>query len=141
MPKFSDPNVKTIFDTYNKYQRKQLLELRRIIFAAHKELKTKEYLIETLKWNQPAYLMKGSSTIRLGISKSSTDTVSLFFNCKSKIIETVKEVFNDNCECIGNREIVFSINDELPEDDIKTIIQLGLQYHSLKKLPMLGLTL
>jgi len=97
-------------------------------------------LQQTLKWNQPSYLIKGGSTIRLGVSKSSDDTISIFFNCKSKIIETVKEVFSNNFECVGNREIVFSINDELPEDDIKTIIQLGLQYHSLKKLPMLGLS-
>jgi len=34
MSKFSDPNVKAVFDAYNKRQKKKLLELRRIIFAA-----------------------------------------------------------------------------------------------------------
>jgi len=140
MTKFLDPNIKVVFNTYPKQQKKKLLELRKLIFNAHKELKGKEPLIETLKWNQPSYLIKGGSTIRLGVSKSSDDTVSIFFNCKSKIIETVKEVFSDNFDYVDNREIVFSINDELPEDDIKTIVQLGLQYHSLKKLPLLGLS-
>ena len=73
----------------------------------------------------------------------SPHTVSVYFNCKTTLVGTFKEVYRDTFVYAGNREIVFQVSDnsslkELPMLELKACISIALRYHQVKHLPLLG---
>lgn len=92
---------------------------------------------ETLKWGEPAFLNKNGSTIRIDYKKHSPDNIYLFFNCKTKLVETYKELFFDVFHFEKNRAIALKIDQKLPTE-LETCIRLALSYHRLKHLTLLG---
>lgn len=131
-------NVSEVFNAYPKAIREKLLQLRQLILDSavknHKELK----LEETLKWGEPSYLIKGGSTIRMNHIKSNPDKYALYFHCKTKLVDTFRELYSDTLIFDGNRAIIFNINDELSVKEVKRCIALSLNYHNIKHLPLLG---
>lgn len=95
-------------------------------------------LEETLKWGELAFSCRGGSTIRIGWSDDKPDRYALYFNCNSKLVETFRTVYSDLFEFEGNRALVFSAGDTLPEPALGHCVELALRYHRLKHLPLLG---
>ncbi|HIO96460.1 MAG TPA: DUF1801 domain-containing protein [Leucothrix sp.] len=127
------------FHTYPTDIAVELMHLRQIIFEVSKELKLND-LEETLKWDQPSYLTKKGSTIRVDWKKtSSSDQFAMYFNCKTKLIDTFKEIYPDDFKYEGNRAIVFKLHQTLPVEKLKVCIELSLTYHSIRHLPLLGI--
>jgi hypothetical protein len=114
---FKNNKVEEKFSTYPTKIREKLLDLRQLIFDVATEHKIQN-IEETLKWNEPSYLSKLGSTIRI--------------NCKTKIVPTFRKLFNDRFAFIGNREIEFSINDNIDFKALKYCILLSLTYHQKK---------
>jgi len=137
-PAFKEMSVKDVFDSYPAVPAKKLLFLRALIFKVATEIGI-EALEETLKWGEPSYLSKNGSTIRLAWRQSRPHQYGIFFNCKTSLIETFKEVFGDALSYEGNRAILFDINDDVPINTLKHCIELSLRYKNIKHLPLLGL--
>ena len=93
---------------------------------------------ETLKWGEPSYVTKGGSTVRIGWKQSNPHQYAMYFHCKTKLIDTFREIYGDTFTFEGNRAIVFDENDDIPANELKHCILLSLTYKSRKHLPMLG---
>ena len=132
-----DDSVKEKFDRYPEAARKQLLKVRAIIYDIAKEESLGE-LVENLKWNEPSYLSKQGSAIRIDWKEKSPSTFSIYVNCKTSLIDTFREIYQDTFVFSGNREIIFQIDDELPLAELKACISMALRYQKIKNLPLLG---
>lgn len=138
MNTIENKEVRKVFDNYPKEIRKKLMLLRKLVIDTASETEGVTSLEETLKWGEPSYLTKGGSTIRMDWKKSKPEQYAMYFNCKTKLVDTFKERYKDEFKYEGNRAIVFHINDAIPVSELKHCILLALTYHSIKNLPMLG---
>lgn len=124
---FENLTVERIFNTYSSDAKKKLLEIRQLIFDTNKELSSSEKIIESLKWNQPTYTAKEGTPIR--IDTFGTDKIAIFFHFQTNIIEQFREMFSDSLEFSKNRAIVLTLTEDIPKNDLKLCIQMGLTYH------------
>jgi hypothetical protein len=124
-------------ESYPDYIAERMLIIREMIYA-QADLLDINKLEETLKWGQVSYLAKQGSTIRLGYNASQEGQFSLFFNCKSLLIETFKTLYPDAFHYVGNREIRFSVDQPLPEKELQHCLRMALTYHKIKNRPLLG---
>jgi hypothetical protein len=138
MGKIGNLEVAEVFNHYPKNIRKKLMLLRQLVLDTASECKDSDSLEETLKWGEPSYLIKNGSTIRMDWKNSAPDQFAIYFHCKTKLVDTFKELYGDTFKFEGNRAIVFHKNDEIPIDEVKHCILLSLTYHDRKHLPMLG---
>jgi hypothetical protein len=137
------------FTTYPENITKQLLMIREIIFniAMQEQLGEVE---ETLKWGEPSYKTKFGSPIRLAYKGNSDQQFCVYFNCNTILVSTFKEIFPDTFHFVGNREITFSINNQMcekgksdllvafPMVELRVCITMALRYHKIKHLPLLN---
>jgi len=130
--------VNAVFDHYPVSIQEKLIYLRSLVLETALETDGVSSIEETLKWGEPSYLAKGGSTIRLGWNKSKPNQYVLYFHCKTKLVDTFKELYSELLKFDGNRAIVFNVNDEVPSDELRHCISLSLTYHRIKHLPMLG---
>lgn len=138
MRNFKNSHVAEIFNAYPKQIRKKLLFLRQLIFDTASETEGVDEIEETTKWGEPSYLAKGGSTIRMKWKSSSPTQYAMYFHCKTKLVDTFKELYRDKFNFEGNKAIIFDKQDKVPVEELKHCIALSLTYHSRKKLPMLG---
>ena len=138
MTKILNPVVLKKFESYPPDARKALLQLRDYIYDIAKENALDKQLEECIKWGQPSYLVPKGSTLRIDQLNSEPNNVAIFFNCKSKLVETIKEIYSDVFLYIDNRAILININKEIPVKELKHCIKLALTYHKIKHLPLLG---
>jgi len=134
-----NPEVTEIFNNYPANMRQNLRFLRKLILETASETEGVNQLEETLKWGEPSYLTNGGSTIRIDWKKSKPDQYMMYFNCKTKLVDTFRELFRNEFLFEGNRSIIFEDGDEIPINELKLCISLSMTYHSRKHLPMLGL--
>lgn len=139
MSTIQNRDVAAVFDNYPDEIREKLLFLRKLVLETAEENKNIKTIEETLKWGEPSYLVKGGSTIRMDWKQSSPDQYAMYFNCKTKLVDTFRERYKDEFQYEGNRAIVFHKDDAIPVNELKHCIQLPLNYHSIKNLPMLGI--
>ncbi|MFT6925203.1 MAG: hypothetical protein ACJAZP_000783 [Psychromonas sp.] len=95
-------------------------------------------ITETLKWGEPSYVSKIGSTIRIDWKDKYPDQYCIYFNCKTSLIETFKEVYGDTFAYEGNRAIVFKINQVVPYKELAHCISMSLRYKKIKHLDLLG---
>ena len=132
MTKFQNELVKERFNFYPKNIRKKLLFLRQLIFETASSTKGVGQLEETLKWGEPSYVTSqtnSGSTIRIDWKKSSPNQYAMYFNCKSTLVDTFKEIHGDLFKYGGNRSIIFDENDTIPVDALADCIAIALTYH------------
>jgi len=134
----SDQKVKEIFSNYPKSVQRQMLHLRELVLIAASEIEGLENLEETLKWGEPSYLTKHGSTVRMDWKEKNPEQFALYFKCTSQLVPTFKTIYKNKFEFEGNRAIVFKLNDEMPDAELKHCISLALTYHKRKHLPLLG---
>jgi len=121
------PKAKSVFN-----------DVRKIIISVAKESVGLDNTTETLKWGEPSYLADGGSTVRMKWTEKEPERFSLYFNCNSILVETFKELYQDEFTFDGNRAISFPMNTKLPAAALKHCISMSMQYHKLKKRPLLG---
>ena len=137
-PKFENIKVSEVFDGYPDAQCEKLLFLRQLIFETASEMGIDD-LEETLKWGEPSYLTKHGSTVRIAWRKSQPTQYGIFFNCKTTLVDTFREVYREQFTFEDNRAIVFKMDDDVPVSELKHCIALSFTYHKVKHLPMLGI--
>lgn len=138
MNKIENSKVAEAFNNYPKHMRQKLMLLRQLVLDTASECGVDGMLVETLKWGEPSYLVKSGSTIRMDWKSSMPNQYAMYFHCKTKLVDTFKELYGDILKVEGNRAIVFHQDDEIPIDEVKHCILLSLTYHDIKHLPMLG---
>jgi len=130
--------VKRVFDNYPKDVEEKLLHLRELVISTAMEIEGLGKLEETLKWGEPSYLTKYGSTIRIDWKKKSPMIYGMYFKCTSKLVPTFKLLYQDKFAYENSRAILFNLNDDLAEKELKQCISLALRYHKVKQLPLLG---
>ncbi|MEO8415939.1 MAG: DUF1801 domain-containing protein [Ginsengibacter sp.] len=139
LPIQTSPEVEIVFNKYPGIVRKKIVNLRRLVLAAANEIQGIKGIQEILKWGEPSYIVEGGSTIRIDWKKKTPDQYAIYFKCTSKLVPTFKMVYKDTFIYEGHRAIVFQMNDEIPEVELKSCLTAALMYHKVKHLPMLGL--
>ena len=129
--------VSAVYNSYPQKMRESLLYLRELIYEVASDEEDEISIEETLKWNEPSYLTPNGSTIRLAWRKSKPEEYGIFFNCKTKLIPTFRELFSDRFSFEGDRAILFKIDDKIAIKELKYCILLSLTYHCRKHLTML----
>ena len=130
--------MKNTFRLYPPQIQSKLLYLRQLIFEVASENKEIGAIVETLKWGEPSYLAKNGSTIRIAWKKTQPHEYAIYFNCKTSLVETFKEIYNDTFSYDGNRAIIFDADQPIPATQLKHCFLLSLTYHRIKHLPLLG---
>ena len=132
------PEVASILRSYPKPVKKKLLFLRDLIIETASVIGEISKIEETLKWGEPSYLAKNGSTIRIDWKERNPNQYAMYFHCKTKLVDTYRELYKDIFKFEGNRAIVFTMQSRIPVKELKHCIELPLTYHSRKHLPMLG---
>ena len=130
--------VKDSFSNYPKPVRNKLAFLRQLVFETASEIDSIEVLEETFKWGEASYVTKNGSTIRMDWKPKNPDQYCLYFNCKTKLVDTFKELYKDTFKFDGNRAIIFNSDEEIPIIELQHCIRLSLTYHKIKNIPLLG---
>ncbi|MGD8569437.1 MAG: DUF1801 domain-containing protein [Gammaproteobacteria bacterium] len=139
MDNIKNTEVAKVFKNYPTPIRKKVMFLRQLVLDTASETKGVGEVEETLKWGEPSYVTRSGSTVRLGWKKSTPHQYAIYFHCKTRLVDTFRELYRDTFKFEGNRAIVFSEDDEIPADELKHCISLSLTYHIRKHLPMLGI--
>jgi len=134
----TNPQATQIFEKYPEKVQAQMLRLRELILSTASEIERLDELEETLKWGEPSYLTKYGSTVRMDWKEKNPDQYAMYFKCTSKLVPTFKKLYSEIFTFEGDRAIVFKLDDEIPEQELKHCISLALTYHKVKHLPLLG---
>jgi hypothetical protein len=135
----TNPEVEEVFNHYPEPIREKMVNLRRLILEVAEESEGITDLEETLKWGEPSYLVKNGSTIRIDWKKDKPYQYAMYFKCTSKLVPAFKLFFNDKMNFEENRAILFQMEDNIPEIELKKCITAALLYHKVKTLPSLGI--
>jgi uncharacterized protein DUF1801 len=133
---FNNPQVEAVFLNYPKKTRQKLLYIRELIFKTANEAQGVGRVEETLKWGQPSYLTpetKSGSTIRIDQLKSDKEMYAIYFHCQTTLVDSFRELYSNIFKFEGNRCILFSIEDDVPEEELGHCLFLALTYHLSKK--------
>jgi len=129
--------VQQKFSTYPGYVSVLLNRVRDLIFNVAQQDGISD-ITETLKWGEPSYVSKIGCTIRIDWKAKHPEQYCIYFNCKTSLIETFKEVYGDIFIYEGNRAIVFKINQVVPYKELAHCISMSLRYKKIKHLVLLG---
>jgi hypothetical protein len=132
-----DKRLREKFDFYPETIRNKLMELRsHILMLEH--VQDVGVITESLKWNEPSYQTKFGSAVRFDWKPKTPEQFAVYFNCRTSLVETFREIYGELFKFEGNRAIVFNVDKELPLSQLLHCISLSLRYKKLKTLPLLG---
>ena len=134
----TNPSVHNKFESYPTLVREKMYALRALVIQTAKETEGLDTLEETLKWDEPSYLAKKSSTIRMDWKESRPGEYAMYFHCQTKLVDTFKELYSDKFKFEGNRAIIFSLDEKIAKNELQHCISISLNYHKVKHLPLLG---
>ncbi len=134
----TDKKLTDKFESYPDHVRPKILALRNLIVNVASEEEGIEKMVETLKWGEPSFLVKGGSTIRIDWKDRSPSSYALYFNCQTTLVETFRHLYNVQLKFEGNRAIILDIEEEPVWSALRHCIFLALCYHKLKHLTLLG---
>lgn len=134
----TDPNVQAVFDQYPEHVKPIMVKLRELVLSTANSLDGVEKLAESLKWGEPSYRSNHGSTIRMDWKPKNPDYCALYFQCTSSLVSTYRAIYGEELKFEGNRAVLFSINEPLPDDILKKCLSMALNYHKVKHLPLLG---
>ncbi len=119
--------VEQHFNHYPDDIRPKLLALRALILDTALDLNLGK-VEESIKWGEPSFSVKTGSPIRIDWKVKSPEHYYIFFNCKTKLVDTFRELYGGTLAFEGNRAIRLKLSDPLPEQAIKNCIKLALLY-------------
>lgn len=135
----TDPKVDAKFNTYPPQVIKKINTLRALVLSVAEECEGVSEIEEALKWGEPSFITKKGSTLRMDWKEKTPNQYAMYFKCTSLLVSTFKEVYPTLFQYEGTRAIVFQLEDEIPKAELKNCIRAALTYHSVKKLPNLGI--
>ena len=135
MTPFEAPAVAARFQAYPPRARRVLLRLRELIFQVARDTPGVGGLQETLKWGEPAYLTRAraGSTVRMDWKPKAPDRVSLYFNCRTTLVESFSSMFPNDFEFDRRRAVHVGIQGRMPRDALAVCMAAALTYHLHKR--------
>ena len=130
-------SVKKKFATYPDNICLLLGNIRDLIFSVAEQHGITD-LTETLKWGEPSYISTIGSTIRFDWKAKHPNQYCIYFDCKTSLVETFKEIYGDTFTYEGNRAIIFTRDQQLPLKALTHCLSLSLRYKKIKHLVLLG---
>src|SRR3990167_1681428 len=133
---FQCKKVQKKFDSYPKNIKPKLLFLRELIFRVASCTAGVGDVEETLKWGEPSYMTSqthSGSTVRIDWKKGTPAHYYIYFNCKTTLVDTFKEIYGKLFTYGGNRSLIFYKDDHLPLDELSDCIAMAFTYHLSKK--------
>ncbi len=140
--------VRKKFESYPSDIRPKLEFLRSLILEVAQNTDSVGEIEEMLKWGEPAYLtlpswletkaggrkkVKASgTTLRIDWKPKSPNQYAIYVNCKTNLIDSYNSLFPGVFVFEGSRALVFDLEQEIPEEELRICIQMALTYH-LKK--------
>jgi hypothetical protein len=124
------------FETYPDNIKPKLLRLRALILDVAAMTPGVGALEETLKWGEPSYLTSASgsgTTVRIDWKSSTPGHYYMYFNCKTSLIDNIKEIYGSLFNYSGNRSLIFDINKEPPWEALSDCVAMAFTYHLRKK--------
>ncbi|MEM1219295.1 MAG: DUF1801 domain-containing protein [Bacteroidota bacterium] len=112
--------------------------LRNLTLEAAENLPAVTEIVETLKWGEPSFLVKGGSTVRIDWKAKNPDFIALYFICTSGLVPVFKVLYGDTFQYEKDRALWFPVSEELPREPILDCLSLAFSYHRVKHLPLLG---
>lgn len=135
----TDPKVEEVFANYPDFVRDKMQYLRELVIETAEETEDVTVLEETLKWGEPSFVNKNGSTLRIDWKEKTPNQYAMYFQCKSRLVDTFRLVFDQKFQYEGNRAIVFPLNQKIPKSELKKCIKAALTYHNVKALITLGM--
>lgn len=133
MESVSDPDVAAVFCSYPEAVQPRLLALRELILTTAEATEGVGAIEETLRWGQPSYLTSetgSGSTIRIAATRpGSSHDFGMYFVCRTTLVAGFQHLFGDVFAYEGNRALLFTLDREVPVDQLRACIALALTYH------------
>jgi len=123
-------NVRAVFDALPPGQRDALLVLRQLILDTAGSADVE--LVETLKWGDPAYRPKRprvGTTVRINALKGTTDGYAMYVHCQTTLMDQYRLLYPETFAFDGQRALLFSTREPIPQDALRHCIALALTYH------------
>ena len=136
MTPFTDRAVAAKFDAYPVKARRKMLVLRELLFrTAAATPGVGAAIEETLKWGEPAYLTRNRTgcTVRMDWKARDPENYAMYFNCQTNLVESFRVMFPRDFTFVGNRALVFRLDEEVPQDALAVCIVASLTYHAAKR--------
>lgn len=128
-PAFQSEAVAKRFAAYSDTIRDRLLALRSLILETAADTDGVGPIEETLKWNEPAYIAKTGTTIRISTHKKSNANYALYVHCQTDLLDRYRALYSDQLHFDGNRAILFTDDEALPTEALRHCITMALLYH------------
>ncbi|GLS90356.1 hypothetical protein GCM10007916_14230 [Psychromonas marina] len=129
-------SVKNKFESYPEEVAVLLHNIRDLIYSVAEQEGILD-LTETLKWGEPSYTSKIGSTVRFDWKAKYPNQYCVYFNCKTSLVATFKTLYADIFEFDGNRAIILTIGQTVPQP-LAHCIAMSLRYKKIKHLDLLG---
>lgn len=133
--KFQCAEVQQHFSNYPDKVRNKLLAIRELIYEVSLSDERIGELEETLKWNEPSYLTSKTNSgtaIRMDWKSKNPNQFCIYFNCKTTLVETFRQLFPELC-FEGNRAIIFQLDEEISKDLPTECFFMALTYKLQRK--------
>ena len=131
-----DASVRAVFDGWPQAVRARQLEMRALILRVASDTAGVGRIEEALRWGEPAYLTtqsRSGTTLRLGWSAQAPSEHRLLCHCQTRLVDTWRSLFGDELRFDGNRAVVLSLDEPLPEPPLAVCIEAALTYHQRKR--------
>ena len=129
---FKKEEVAAAFRAFPPAMKAKLMTLRRLIFETASATEGVGELEEALRWGEPSYLTtesKSGSTIRMGWHKSRPHQYAMYFNCRTNLVASFRQMYPNELTYEGNRSITFDEKATVPTPELRHCISLALTYH------------
>ena len=130
MTPFQNQAVADRFKAYPMEVQPQMLALRELVLQTAATTPKAGDIEETLKWGEPAYVCKNKagSTVRMDWKPKSPANYALYFNCQTRLVENVRQMFPHDFQFEGNRALVLQLDQRLPQDAVAFCVAAALTY-------------
>src|SRR5262245_26790496 len=113
-------------------QRNRLLQLRDLAFDVAASTPGIGPLVESLKWNEPAYRparARVGTTVRINAVRGSAEDCALYFHCQTTLLQTFRQLYREALRFEGNRAILVGVGGRLPLAALRHCLALAFTYH------------
>ena len=135
----TNPKVNIVFANYPDTVRDKMIFLRYLVIETAKEINEITDLEETLKWGEPSFITKKGSTLRMDWKEKTPNQYAIYFQCTTRLVDTFRLIFDQKFKFEGKRAIIFKLDEQIPETELKACIKATLTYHNVKGLITLGI--
>ena len=131
MRAFSNSDVEQRFKKWPAELRDRLMQLRELIFDVAENTNGVGHIEEVLKWDTPSYQTvrpKSGTPIRLG-GNPEKGQYGLYVHCQTSLIERFRDIYPDVFTFEKNRAMLFDLNGDIAEEELRHCISMALTYH------------